>query len=34
MTDYKALDIIATHPAPMARLVLSGVPAEYASAAA
>lgn len=34
MTDYKALDIIATHPAPIARLVLSGVPAEYASAVA
>ena len=32
MTDDEALDIIATHPAPMARLVLAGVPMEYASA--
>lgn len=34
MTDEEALRVLATYPAPIARLVLAGVPAEYASAVA
>lgn len=34
MTDEEAMRVLAAYPAPIARLVLSGVPAEYASAVA